>query len=104
MFGKIFDSLVNDKMLDFLWYELGIGRKAMDRRHEREWAQKKENCANGIHIPVRCYVEGPDIYSDKDEYWCQECCKTLTRQAHEDYFSTPEMQAMRKKRKELFGW
>ena len=105
MSGKIFDFLVSDGMLDFLWYQLRIGKKAINRRIEREFATKKENCAKGWHVPVRMYVHesNPGVFSDDDEYWCQECSKTMTREEWETYFSTPKMQEMIRERRDLFG-
>jgi len=92
-----------ESLLDSIWYTFRIGEKGFDKRASKRWekedAEKKVNCANGKHIPVRCVGgDGPD------DYFCQECCATVTSKDYEAYFSTPEMKKMREDRFRMFGW
>ena len=98
-----------ESLLDNIYYMFGIGKKAKDKRFKEKVRKireaKDENCAKGRHVPVRAYSgNDPNIFSDDDEYFCQECCKTMTQKDHETFFSTPEMKKMREDRIRLLGY
>ena len=95
-----------ESLLDSIWYTFGIGEKGFDKRASKRWekedAEKKVNCANGKHIPVR-YVGG--LRGDgPDDYFCQECYEPVTSKDHETFFSTPEMKKMKADRLRILGW
>jgi len=79
-----------------------IRERRFNKRVQQHRQDKKAACARGEHVPVRMYHKR-DEFTDQDEYCCQNCVKTMTRQEWEDYFSTPKMQEWRRGFDAFFG-